>query len=99
MTTTTAPPPPPPVSLTPLELVVTLRDLIADEAAATKNRARVVELLTTHNALAEYEVARSYVRRTLPKGFIAALCASPDPRARRDGCDLVRCTADAAEAA
>ncbi len=61
------------------ELLLDLKDLLKDHAA---NRPQILELLENHKGLAEFEVARFLVSRTLSPG-IEGMLQSVDPRERR----------------
>jgi RNA-directed DNA polymerase len=72
--------------MNPVELILTLRDLLQDRAA---NAPKIRQLLESHQELAEYQVARFYVARQLvPQA--EALLAELDPRQRLAGVELIR---------
>ena len=76
-------------------LLLTLRPLLA---SIDENWTRVIELLEHHGRLAEYEVARFYVARTMaPK--LAQMLRSADPHNRRLAARGIRLTCTRTEAA
>jgi retron-type reverse transcriptase len=66
-------------------LILTLRPLLLDPA---KNWHRIVDLLSDHKELAEYEVARALVLRAIGPGLAERL-RSLDPRERRAAVDVL----------
>ncbi|MBL8680984.1 MAG: hypothetical protein JNK05_17515 [Myxococcales bacterium] len=60
------------------KLLFTIKPLLADPRA---NLAKIVELLEKHNDLAEYDVARFYVSKSV-RPAIEEKLSSPDPRER-----------------
>lgn len=72
--------------LSPVELILRLRELLADRAA---NADQIRGLIERHQGMAEYQVARFYVARHLvPQA--EALLSELDPRQRLAGVELVR---------
>ncbi len=75
-----------PAQLGPVELILALRELLVDRRA---NATGIRELLTRHQDLAEYQIARFYVARQLvPEAEV--LLGDLDPRQRLAGIALVR---------